>query len=372
MAMIDVAEAKNARRAGIGRTDTMVSANGITPWHKNEVDENGRAVQNASGDRAMVVEGHAYTAEAFLKLAGLDWTVSLADLALTDGTAVPSHKAVLRSTDQRQLAVVKASYRPIQNVQAFETMDTFVREGFGTWETAGSLWDGRVVYVSLRVNDSFEVLPGDRVESYFVLSNAHDGSGAAKGFRTDHRPVCNNTLRAGRREGKNIWSVRHIGDVKKALDVAQQDYLALCEASKRTRELYRKMADTRIEASAEMRAFIRDCLAPEKLTTEKSAEADEIFGMLPGLDMAKVTSETARQAAARERQIDAIMNLAQVGKGTEIPGVKGSLWGLYNAVTEYASNEYPTRGTPRDQSLMVGAAGELLDRAILVAERRVS
>jgi hypothetical protein len=122
-----------------------------------------------------------------------------------------------------------------------------------------------------------------------------------------------------------------------------------------------------------MRAFISECLRPTRPVTleARGAEADGIFDML-GVDMDVATSQTARQQSAHEKQINAILRLVEEGQGANIPGVRGTVWGAYNAVTEYATHAYPVRGTDRTQSVMVGAAGALLDRAIAVAEQRVS
>ena len=94
-----------------------------------------------------------------LKLAGLDWQVVQKDLVTGDGIPVPGFKANLRDTDNRVLGVVTSRYRVIQNREAFAFTDALLGEGV-TYETAGSLQDGRRTWILARLPQKY-IISGD-------------------------------------------------------------------------------------------------------------------------------------------------------------------------------------------------------------------
>lgn len=340
--------------------DTMVSAGGIVPWHKAQ-----------TGDRTRVVSGRdAATAGTFIALGGIDWTVSRRGLFLADGTPVPSHVALIRDDTGEQLSIVSVRYTEVQNRDAFTPMDAFVRAGYGTFETCGSLHGGRNVYLSIRANAPFEVLPGDPVESYLVLTSGHDGESSVRAVYTATRPVCENTIRLGREMGRNVFSLRHTKNVAVQLEQATADYMAVVAKAEKMRVLFSRMAARKID-HAGLIEYVRECAFPDA-PRDAAADSDGVFAMLGGIEHIAARAQTAAEKR-REAIVDRICELADHGRGTDIPGVRGSLWGAYNAVTEYASHEYPVRGdTTLTQSILAGAAGELMERAITAAAARVA
>jgi len=60
--------------------------------------------------------------------------------------------------------------------------------------TAGSLREGKNVWALAKVKDSFEILGGDRVDSYLLFSNPHEYGKCIDIRFTPIRVVCNNTL----------------------------------------------------------------------------------------------------------------------------------------------------------------------------------
>jgi hypothetical protein len=45
-----------------------------------------------------------------------------------------------------------------------------------------------------------------------------------------------------------------------------------------------------------------------------------------------------------KKYIEKVLELAEIGKGTEIPGVKGTAYGALNAVVEFADHYQPVKG----------------------------
>ena len=58
-------------------------------------------------------------------------------------------------------------------------------------------------------------------------------------------------------------------------------------------------------------------------------------------------NEEAKRTTRTENIRAEILALTETGIGTAIPGVRGTAWGLYNAVTEYVDHE---RSTERDNA----------------------
>lgn len=174
-----------------------------TPWHGQ-----GLRVEDAP------------TSEDAIRLAGLDWEVQQQPIYLADGTEIKGNYANVRSTDQKPLGIVGERYKIVQNTEAFAFTDALLGEGV-QYETAGSLKDGKVIWLLARMPETIEIL-GDKVDPYMVFTNTHDGSGAVRVCMTPIRVVCNNTLNAAMRGAKRVWSARHTGSVTNKLDDARE------------------------------------------------------------------------------------------------------------------------------------------------------
>tara|TARA_B100000902_G_scaffold227942_1_gene216393 strand:- start:2275 stop:3237 length:963 start_codon:yes stop_codon:yes gene_type:complete len=196
--------------------ETMFSAN-VPAWHQLGV----------------VTKGALTSAEA-IKKAGLDWTVTLRPMVTFDpenGQAgfieVPDHYASVRDSDMSVLGVVGNRYVPIQNMECFDFMDTVVDDSDAMYETAGSLHNGRIVWMLLNLNKSVQV-DEDVTHNYLLLTNSHDGSSSLKGLTTPIRVVCANTLRMALGDMRNSFSFRHTknlqGKVAQARSILTQSY----------------------------------------------------------------------------------------------------------------------------------------------------
>lgn len=131
-----------------------------------------------------------------MEAAGLDWEVhKVPAFATVGGESVNiGHSALVRMSDDHILDVVSNDWNPVQNLEAFEFFNDFISAGDMQMHTAGSLKQGQIVWCLAKINESFELFKGDRVDSYMLFTNFHK-----YGFSTDIRftpirVVCNNTL----------------------------------------------------------------------------------------------------------------------------------------------------------------------------------
>lgn len=136
------------------------------------------------------------TPAQMLEKAGLDWTVEKIPTYVDyNGQKIPTEdSALVRSSDGKILSVVSGEWNPVQNHEAFDFFHDFVMEGNMKMHTAGSLREGKNVWALAKVNESFEILGGDKVDSYLLFSNPHEYGRSIDIRFTPIRVVCNNTL----------------------------------------------------------------------------------------------------------------------------------------------------------------------------------
>ncbi|MDE6664260.1 MAG: DUF945 domain-containing protein [Lachnospiraceae bacterium] len=154
-----------------------------------------------------------------LRLAGLDWKVVQKPIYTDTGDIISGYKANIRDSDNRALGVVTDRYKIIQNSEAFAFTDTLLGKGV-RYETAGSLQDGRRVWILARLPQEY-IISGERISPYLVFSNTHDGSGAVRVALTPVRVVCNNTLNLALNTASRSWSMIHTGNIKDKISEAE-------------------------------------------------------------------------------------------------------------------------------------------------------
>lgn len=150
--------------------------------------------------------------EQMLKTAGLDWTVNKVPMYYDagHGQVQTNSQALIRSSDNKLLTVVSDSWNPVQNHEAFDFFNDFVTAGDMQMHTAGSLKNGQIVWALAKINDSFELFGGDKVEGYLLFSNPHQFGRSIDIRFTSIRVVCNNTLTYALEEtGKHAVRINH-------------------------------------------------------------------------------------------------------------------------------------------------------------------
>ena len=271
--------------------------------------------------------------EAALKLADLDWTVKQVPV-LYEGQET-GHQFNVRESDNRVLGVVGGRYKPVQNAEAFAFTDELVG-GDVRYETAGSLADGKRVWMLAKMPDT-RVLD-DVVEPYLCLTNGHDGFSSLKVCMTPVRVVCQNTLNMALRGAKRTWTVRHSGNINAKMEEAQQtlglaqDYMK--EFAEEAEELYS------IKVSPAQFKELSNTLFP--ITDEMSRRKEEAQYLL-------------------QCQLKEAWDMADLGN------IKGTGWGLINAVSDTSTHRPPAGKTANYQENMfiyTIDAPALLDQAL--------
>lgn len=292
--------------------------------------------------------------------AGLDWTVSTHPLyykVVADdfkSKLLPTPNcAVVRDTDSQYLGTVGKNWTPLQNIEAFEFFQPFLDEGLVTLDTAGSLRNGKHIWVLARIKgDPLTIVGDDTIERYILLANGHDGTMAATGAFTPIRTVCANTLAAAlENDDTKMMRVVHTKKIKENLDLVQMTMDAANSQFVADAELYRELASRQINQS-DLELFVqRVFLSPRKLKLLQKKLAEAGIKELPG-----------------QRLIDTITPLFEKGRGNDLPGVKGTWWAAYNSVTEYLSHERGQSDGVRLDSLWFGQNAVTNQRALNTAK----
>ena len=304
--------------------ETMMYA-GDVPWH---------------GEGVYVGDQNVHSKQA-LEASGLEWEVEKrAMYAHTEpgeeAIEIPDQRAVVRPMDNSVLGVVGKNYNLLQNTEAFEFMDSLVDEGLMRYHTAGSLRNGKKIWVLGKIGE-FEALPGDLVDKYILLYNSHDGSGALRCLPTTVRVVCANTvamaLKGGRGQG---ISVRHTRNMRNRMEEARNIFGLANQQLDNVVDFSKALAQTQM-TNDNWDTFANTLIPDPKEGNKKRAEN------------------------AREK----LQNLYLMGRGQDLPGVRFTGWAAYNAVTEYVNYYRSSKGGQgnRFESALFGSGSNLVRKA---------
>lgn len=265
-----------------------------------------------------VVETAPSVKEA-IKLAGLDWKVELQPICTnTDNKLeITTHKAVVKENTKDVLGIVGSQYTPLQNEEAFEWFQPFVENDLASLETAGSLFNGKKVWILAKTKNVDDVVEGDTIENFILLSNSHDGSSTLKIGFTPIRVVCNNTLSYA--EGYNLSkliNIRHTQSivenmqlVRDIMDTVNNQFIA-------TIEQYKKLTQRDINQE-DLKKYVKQVFSSVKL--------ENIIKDYEAREQAEIESERKRL-------------MARVEEFFEMEPARKT-WNMYNAVNSYLNHE---------------------------------
>lgn len=343
--------------------ETMFSVN-ETPWH----------------NLGVVLKEAPTIAEGF-KLAGLDWQVLVQSLTRENGESVDEFaKVFVRSDNNKTLAVVGPKTHVLQNVKAFEFFQDFLNAGECTLETAGSLDEGRKVWVMAKIQRAnSEIVKGDEVAKFVLLSNSHDGSMAVRVGYTPIRVVCANTLAmAHNAEASKLIRIRHSKEVTKNVDLVKNTMKIADEAFEATAEQYRFLASRAINAN-DLRNYVKQVFKMDENDDKISTKSKNVLNDIIRKHDNKLTKQmvesilrTAKPdsvvaANANANILEAVIANMDAGRGTENAASRGTFWTAYNAVTEYLNYERGHTPETRLDSLWFGQNAKTNMEALQIA-----
>ena len=284
--------------AGMYEYDGMFSVREM-PWHEN----------------ANVLTSHPTDVLDALSKSGTDWKVVQEPFyvarATADGMVYDPHPTLRRNVREdtgMELGIVTKKYKIRQNEEAFSFLGSLIESDMH-FETGGSLFNGRIVYVTCKMPEWITVA-GDPSGIFGFVTNHHGGWQSTKAKITVVRVVCANTHHAALADGRPIMSIPHFGDLEEKV-IKAQEFLGLTSSY-----------------STSFKDW-GDALGRVKLS-EKSFDSvlEQLF---------PVTAElTDRQKVNVEDRRNYIKWMWREGKTcNELCNAPGTAWSAFNAVTEY-------------------------------------
>lgn len=296
---------------------------GETPWHNLGVK----------------LDKPATAAEA-IEAAGLNFTVEKRALRTErDELKVPNHFATVRTDTTDVLGVVGSRYEPIQNKDAFTMFDSLVGEGEAIYHTAGALGKGERIWILAKLPDFIRINGNDIVEKFLLLVNSHDGSSVVMVKLTPIRVVCANTLSIALSGTEQEVRIKH---TTQAIERLKQAHEILGLSNK----LY-----------AELDYIFNRMSATKMSDTSLTHYVEEIFPDIPN------SERSSKRHVVREK----VLELAETGVGSDM--AKGTLWGAYNAVTEFVDHvrQNNRSDSVRLKSMWFGSGENIKHRAFSIA-----
>ncbi len=318
-------------------------------------------------------------AEGF-KLAGLDWQVIMQSLLRADGENVDEFaKVFVRSDTNATLSVVGPKTHILQNDKAFDFFQPFLDAKECSLETAGSLDEGRKIWVLAKINrENSEIVKGDSVAKFVLLSNSHDGTAAVRVGYTPIRVVCANTLAmAHSNANSKLIRVRHSVDVAKNVEGVRNTMKIADEAFEATAEQYRFLASRNIN-QADVRKYVMAVMGldeDEKISTRSLNVLTEIIrnhdDKLKTANVARILANAELSAEMRQQEnksiLEAVLENMEAGLGTDNKASTGTFWTAYNAVTEHLNYGRGHNEETRLNSLWFGANAKMNAEALQIA-----
>ena len=162
------------------------------------------------------------------------------------GTLVNGYKALVREDTNEVFNLVGKDYTIFQNSQLWDLTEAILDQPNVSWETGGTLKDGKVVWVLATVDEPFTI-EGDDSETYpyIVATASHDGTVGITIRNTNIRVVCWNTLDASAGEARQSgreFSFRHTKNLNDRIETARLVIAGSKDTTLRFRELAEDLA----------------------------------------------------------------------------------------------------------------------------------
>lgn len=243
------------------------------------------------------------------------------------------HRYTQRQDNGEVLGLVTDSYGVVQNVEAFDFVDTLCtgKSGEPFIESAGVLGKGERVFVTAKFPERFNIggtAFGDEGEMYAVITTSHDGFGAVTVMMTPVRVVCNNTLASAMLHNYSKFSFKHTSQVSNRM----RDNLL--HASK-----VLGVYDATLKAINEQTAALARIDVNERMVSEVTAKL--AFGDKFNVWLAE-GSESKNLSSNLKNTYNGLRKAIEEGVGQDAFKKKDGNW-LFNGFTTYFQN-YATYG----------------------------
>lgn len=303
----------------------MAYAEREIPWHRLGVPMKG--LQTAE---AMLAAAQADYDVVTTKVAAVDADGNL--ISNPDGSLVliEDSRATVRINDNGTfdgLATVGTRYVVQQNRECLDYALAIVgaSKGDAVVDTCGVLDGGREFFSSLDLGGLIIDPMGinDKIERYLLVRNGHDGKTPITFANTSIRAVCKNTVIAGMKSSKRVFTARHTRNADSAIEEAQK----VLEISTEWAQSFQTTANRLLAVNVPVGSQQINTIVSNVFPIEKGA--------------------TERQRKNRDGVIALVLGVYENERNAKLVGYNG--WGMYNAIVEYL--DHYREATPTERAL---------------------
>lgn len=256
-----------------------------------------------------------------------------------------------RTDNNIPLGFVKQRYEVVQNNVAFKFFDDAIGKDKAIFERAGAWGHGHRIFVAAKLPTNIRV-NGDITENYLVFTNAHDGSQSVDILFTPVRLICQNMLNGAIRTAEAAVRFRHTQGVHSKI-MTGAEILGISEVKARHCEyLLNQLAKIKV-TDEEVETYIaKSVLSPVEVNNVRLLDLKDPVGNL-AIGQYKTIND-ANISTRKANTIVELNNYYHTGIGQK--EFAGTMYGLYNAFTGYASNVKTGEGEKRCHDLLYGSS----------------
>lgn len=257
------------------------------------------------------------TVDQMSAAAGYDFRVMRNKVRFNDGerhAEVPGQHVLFHSRTKHPFGIVSDKFEVAQPAAIVDLIRRLESVVDGRIDTMGVTWHGAGFFANIVVGSPIRIAGGDSVQPNLLFATRNDGTMANRVKNCLTRAVCDNTVQAALGEGSHAMdlTITHRTRFDPA-KIAAQYALYVAEWAQ-TAEQMRMLAQT-----------------PVSLAT-----ADQLVFDVYNARRTEAAKADPKRDIRNSAGYKTVMGLfAGAGRGANLPGVKGTAWGLFNGFTEY-------------------------------------
>lgn len=241
-----------------------------------------------------------------------NFTIEKTDLYTPDGLLIPDMVANINMNTGAYLGTVGRGWEPVQPMVMYELAKELIEATNGRINGVFNLRGGRTMGISFYLTER-EYIAGDPIALNFVMMNGFDGWSGLAGHAPTHRASCLNVCNTSNK----VYNLKHTRNVM-----------------------------NRVQVVKNMLKFYQNEIAnfDEKMKhmVTHSMNEEQAVAWFRSLFPAP---KTRRSETRLDNQVVTFIDCLRNGRGAEIPGVRGTAYGAFQALTEFINHHRSTRIT---------------------------
>jgi phage/plasmid-like protein (TIGR03299 family) len=267
-----------------------------------------------------------------------NFTVEKQNLVTDQGIDAPNHVGIIRTDNQEYLGTVGKGWEPVQPESIYELAESMLEATGGHINGVFKMFGSSVMGISFKIADR-EYVEGDPIDLNFIMMNAFDGSHGVAGHATTTRRISQTVANPS----KKVYNLRHTKNVANRMQVVKN----MIKHFKKEIAIF----DNKMKR-----------LVTEHMSQQEAV--DWFRSLFP-------EPKTKRAEVALENQVEIFIDCLVNGHGSDIPGVRGTRYGAYQALTEYINHYKSIRvcndrdeDEVRFQSIHFGSGSDLNQKGL--------